>query len=166
MKLLDRFAASSAAHLCHDRSLSRLPQPPDSSPSSPQHTSRPLAPHSSPPSAPLTADLSTCLWPLPSYTPFPDMHMVPLESLSLADCSPSATPAPFLLAPLSQPLHDPCLRGPHRQGVRQTIRPSPRFVKLFPNFFSFFCFPLLLPSPFFIPPILFTMRPHGLFAHV
>ena len=155
MKLLDRFAAFPAANPCHDRSLPRLPQPPVSSPSSPQHTSRPLAP-------PLLSSLSAhpggslrtsvvfagaCLLPEPC--------LALLESLSLltACLRQHRPPSP---AASAAPSSNPCLRSPLRQGgVRHNILALSRFVKLIPYFFSFFLFsPPFFPSPKSSPSLL------------
>ena len=82
--------------------------------------------------------LCTFAWPLPMCLLFPRSHLVLLESLSLADCSPSATRAPFLSRRLRSAPLVPCLRGPLRQGVPHNIPPSFPSVKLFPSLFSLF----------------------------
>ena len=86
--------------------------------------------------------------------PLPEMYLVPLESLSLADCSPPvARILPPSLSPRCASLSS-CLRGPLRTGVRHNILPSSPSVKLFPSLF--FSTPSLNPPP---PPCLTSPPP-------
>ena len=130
---------------------------------SPQHASRPLAPHFSPPSAPHPADLRTSVTVFAGARFLASYHL-PVRTLPLHSLGASQEPSLFCLLPRPParltsslamrlaPLSHPVIRSPLCQGVGHTILPHFCFVKLYLNFFPL---PPPLPSPssyLIIPP--------------